>query len=431
MESFAESVNTNPSRFPNLKSIYYLEPISEIANDTLFRVKLQAIQEQFSKNGIELYLYSSEEDLSVILKEAIQNNSNLLADIKSSLAFYCHPFYKRQFPELCQRLEQFVQDLSSNSKTHSIGVNAKTIEHFAHTWTSHYFQNLLELSTIRILKPNQFFGKLPAIFIGASSILENQWKWILDNRDYIFIFSSDTALRTLLLLGIIPDSVVSVDSGRGTHFHLMEEIPLSVNVFTWLGGSRIQIKNQENLFLFLTNHPLDQWLAQINHIPDSWIIDNPSRNIAGMCIRLAKYLGFETIFLAGFELKSQMDKTHVRGTGYESYALPLLHRKKTLASFYPRKVYGKNFSQKNSGSLQVIQNTKDINVIFLKESLPELYPLDKYSEKNQFTRSNKNQLQFQELNPPTSLYLNSIAGKEISGISNKVVKRYQSLFLTK
>jgi len=79
----------------------------------------------------------------------------------------------------------------------------------------------------------------------------------------------------------------------------------------------------------------------------------------------------------------------------------------------------------------VIQNTKDINVIFLKESLPELYPLDKNSEKNQFTRPNKNQLQFQELNPPTSLYLNSIAGKEISGISNKVVKRYQSLFLTK
>ncbi|NCN09881.1 MAG: DUF115 domain-containing protein [Leptospira sp.] len=390
---------------------------------------MEGIRQGFKSLNLEFHYYSDQNQFTNAIDSfPITRTPNSTASVNRFYLF-CHPYYKRQFPELCQTFEKKFQEFRENLGNIKKGINQNTIDHFSYRWTSNYFQNLLESDTFRILKPDQFSPKLPAVFVGASSILENQWESIRKYRNSIYLISSDTALKSILHLGIIPDAVISVDSSRGTHFHLMEKLPPGINIFTWLGGSRIQFYTRQNLYLFLTNHPLDQWTAQINRIPDNWILNNPSRNIAGLCISLARYLGFRSIYLAGFELKSQSDKTHVRGTGYESYGIPLLNRKKSLTSFYPRRVYSKEYTQKNSESMKAILSTKNIEVKILDDSSNQLSSLISDHGNNKFTSYYKSQLDYLEFPLPASLYLNSIAGQEISGISKQVVKRFQSQFL--
>lgn len=127
-----------------------------------------------------------------------------------------------------------------------------------------------------------------------------------------------------------------------------------------------------NTYLFLTNYPLDQLLAEVCNFPDSSILSNPSRNVAGMAIAIARYQKYKTIYLAGFELKLDIPKTHVQATGYESYGLPLVHRKKGLDSFYPRKMYSSQFTKKNFNSFQAIAETKGIDCQILSNSSPDL-----------------------------------------------------------
>lgn len=458
-----------------IKKIFLIEPISEIREDFLFLEKFNNLAEHFSMIQIQLTLLDlnlkniendfdanfnshsieldSKQNSTSFQQFQIQFQNTLQGNSNYKMELFFHPFYRRYFPIICSSMKEGLTQLrqetiqsktnspldlqdndlsqsnsqsishSKNSEDSHFGsssqnINESTISHFARTWTSHFFRNKLELTSLKILTPNTKYLDYPLVFAGASPLLDGQIDWINRNRSRMFLLSSDTALGFLIQKNTIPDAVISVDSSRGTFFHFSKNLPTSIPIFTWLGGNRILFNKKMNTYLFLTSYPLDQLLAEVCHFPDSSILSNPSRNVAGMAISIARYQKYKTIYLAGFELKSDISKTHVQSTGYESYGLPLVHRKKGLDSFYPRKMYSSQFTKKNFNSFQAIAETKGIDCQILSNSSPDLTCPE---------LKNSQEINFLEIPSTVSLHLDQLIHQKLPGVVPSVLAKYQQL----
>lgn len=157
-------------------------------------------------------------------------------------------------------------------------------------------------------------------------------------RRRFFLIAADTALAPLLWLGLVPDLVLSIDSGPGTYFHLAAAARIqpafSFPVLTNLAGARcLPLFFQRRLF-YRSTTPLDQWLAAG---PLAEIVEwaNPTRNAIGLAIHVAGLLRSTGIRTAGANFRSRGSQTHVRGTGYTEYFLSRAHRTAPLATYRP------------------------------------------------------------------------------------------------
>ncbi|MCX7998518.1 MAG: DUF115 domain-containing protein [Leptospiraceae bacterium] len=226
-------------------------------------------------------------------------------------------------------------------------MNQTTREHFLKLWIRNFILNLEHLSTekVEIIDFSQkILFESNVLFCGASPILENQIEEIKYHRNKFFLISSDTSTSYLISQKIYPNAILSIDSGRGTIFHLRNNIPENMNFLTWLGASREIFLRNFKKYLFLTTFPLDQLLG-LYFFNSQPILSNPSLNVAGIAKGIANELGAERIIYAGVSLTAQKGKTHCKGTGYESYLLPKLNRKFSLENY--RTGYKEQLSQKN------------------------------------------------------------------------------------
>lgn len=200
----------------------------------------------------------------------------------------------------------------------------------------------------------------------------------------MFIISSDTSCYYLQCSGVIPDLIVSVDSGRGTGFHFREDFSKEIPILTWLGGNRKIFELENPLLLYLSTHPLDQLLREL-FFPDTVNISNPSLNIAGLAKELAIFLGEKEIFFAGMGMLKEEGKTHCRGTGYELYKLNSITRKSTLENYSPV-AYSAKMSGKNKLAFDELNKTDRIDVKYLdtemKLNAQEKLPILNFAKTN-------------------------------------------------
>ncbi|TGL62978.1 6-hydroxymethylpterin diphosphokinase MptE-like protein [Leptospira sarikeiensis] len=245
-----------------------------------------------------------------------------------NIRIFIHPNYSRRYPELGKEIQDFFQKKEETSQ------NKLAKEEYGRLWVRNFFKHLQKCeenkNSYRILGRSlqAQSGKI-GCFVGASPNLESEIDWIRENREKIFLLSSDTALGFLLENKIQPHAVLSIDSGLGTFYHFPEKIPADIPIFTWFGGaSRIfDLKNPK--IIYLSTHPLDQILGA-KFYPKAPILENPSLNVAGLAVSLLKSLGAESVLLKGFGFSREGSKTHCRSTGYERYDRFFLHRRRSL-----------------------------------------------------------------------------------------------------
>jgi hypothetical protein len=209
------------------------------------------------------------------------------------------------------------------------------------------------------------------LFVGASPLLETQMDWIYKNKKFLYILCSDTASNSLIQNQIIPDAVISVDSGRGTIYHL-NKLPEHIPILTWLGGaSEIFYKNNP-IHIFFTNYPLDQILCNILFQSHELILENPSLNIAGLAKSFCIQYQSDLLLLAGISFKMNLGKTHTRGTGYENYFIDKTNRKVSLESYIPN-TYKQVISKKNEIALYHLTDSSQIKIksVSLTENFSE------------------------------------------------------------
>ncbi len=303
------------------------------------RRRPEALQEEFAKQGVLFQYTGSIEDIPTYNKE-----------------FYSVglPFYIRNYSREWERFEK--EQKPSNPPT----LDESTIRHFSLRWTVNFIR-AWNSRKIRLLRaPHTPISTRPMLFLGAAPDLEENLTTIQQNSENFILVASDTASGYLLRSEVLPDAVLSVDPGRGTLYHLRECIDRKIPILTWMGGVDFSFLGQDYpLYYFLTTHPLDQFVGQYLGWGEDCLLPNPSRNLAGMAKSLAKFWGLKTFLYTGISFVSKGPQTHVRGTGYESYYLPKLHRRKSLEASYPRKTYGKSLSAKNSLAIQAIFSSSE------------------------------------------------------------------------
>jgi hypothetical protein len=251
----------------------------------------------------------------------------------------------------------------------SLSLNENTIEHFSKLWLRNYFINLKLViqreNTGLLFKESLNLKNKSVLFVGASPVLEDEINLIKKSLDKVFLISSDTSASFLLHQGVIPDLILSIDSGRGTYYHF-RNIPDKIPILTWLGGCRYIFELKNPVLLYLSSFPLDQILSNIVFGSNDFILNNPSLNVSGLAKSLAIYFESVEFLLAGISFTSHKNKTHTRGTGYESYFLDKLSRKESLESYTPIS-YSKKMSKKNELAFYHLTDTSQINVKKINE----------------------------------------------------------------
>ncbi|TGK00683.1 DUF115 domain-containing protein [Leptospira semungkisensis] len=264
-------------------------------------------------------------------KKFIQAEQKSWLDPKiRSIRVFVHPAYQRRYPEICKEILSFFQTKKPVSQ------NEAAKAEYGRLWVRNFFKHLKESEECRsaykiltrTLPPNP---KRIGCFLGASPNLEKEVGWIRENRENVFLLSSDTALGFLLESGIRPHAVLSIDSGLGTSYHFPENFPKDIPILTWFGGSSKIFELENPKIIYLSTHPLDQILGA-RFFPNAPILENPTLNVSGLAVSFFQSVGATAVLLKGFGFSRESGKTHCRASGYERYDRFFLERKRSLYS---------------------------------------------------------------------------------------------------
>jgi hypothetical protein len=206
------------------------------------------------------------------------------------------------------------------------------------------------------------------IFIGASPILEEEILELKKKRANYFILASDTSCYFMYKNDLLPDAILSIDSGRGTAYHFRNDFPQEIPIFTWLGGNKEIFLRKNPIYLLFTSYPLDQLFS--NYLQEFMILKNSSLNISGMAMSIAESMDILDFGFSGISFSSFNSKSHCRATGYESYMLPQIYRTKTMEMYSPGN-YKTIISKKNQIATDTLKNSK-YNYKNFKEVKPSI-----------------------------------------------------------
>nr|WP_167880095.1 6-hydroxymethylpterin diphosphokinase MptE-like protein [Leptospira brenneri] len=392
--------------------IVFWEPIQEVYELEEFQTEIQILKEGSISKEFRFFFITGPTPNWLELKEKIKNLPNASgSSFPSKWSLYTTPSYERIFPELIQNCKNHFQSELSAS-----GVNQNTIQHFQKVWTHNYLKNRMNLASSKTnIEWFQSFkkSKTSVLFIGASPGLELDLIKIKEERKHFLIFASDTSIGYLLPNGIIPDYIVSFDSGRGTTYHFLVDLPKDIPIITWLGGSAHLFELPNPKILVNTGHPLDQILEHqfMTTSGKEWPhYSNPSLNLFGMVLAITDKMEQRDFFVSGVSYLAERGKSHCKGTGYERYYLPETNRKKSLELTTKRLYSGERKGKNQTAWIQINPQGSPSNIQFLSEIKEKPFS---------FTKGREHSLQSFQGFPPSLAELAKWADQDHSGIIHR------------
>ena len=166
---------------------------------------------------------------------------------------------------------------------------------------------------LRNLVPN-----FPAVLVAAGPSLEKNVRHLHGAKGRSVIICADTALRFLLVRGIIPDFVVSADPQEETYRKYEGlDIPSSVSlVFHPATNPQIVKHFPGKKFVFDCSIPAYQWLQRF------WLskgtLEQETMCQVHVGFNLAEWLGCQKIILVGQDLSYSNEGMHAKGSSYLS-----------------------------------------------------------------------------------------------------------------
>jgi hypothetical protein len=162
---------------------------------------------------------------------------------------------------------------------------------------------------------NRFEG-MPAILVAAGPSLEKNVHQLKAAKGRSVIIAADSALGYLLLRGIVPDFVVSVDPQKETYrkFQGFEIPPEVALVFHPTATPHIPNHFPGPQFTLDATIPVYQWLKEF--WSPKGAIDTECMCQVHVGFNLAQWMGCSTIILVGQDLCYTDDGMHVKNGGY-------------------------------------------------------------------------------------------------------------------
>ncbi|MDR3167290.1 MAG: DUF115 domain-containing protein [Treponema sp.] len=180
--------------------------------------------------------------------------------------------------------------------------------YFGTRWFSNIIRNIF-----RAEKP---YRPVPPIrraaVCAAGPSLDIQLPRLLERRKELFIFAVDTSLPSLLLRGLEPDAVVSIDCQHISYYHFMEGLPRGVFLFPDLASPPLVASRSEQPYFFSGGHPLARYISRYwRPLPQ---VDTAGANVTYAALSLADKLGAGEIELYGADFSYPLGRTYARGT---------------------------------------------------------------------------------------------------------------------
>lgn len=254
-----------------------------------------------------------------------------------------------------------IQNITSQALK-NIAQDFSTQAHFGKIWQRNIISNLKQISSnTQITFPNDKI----AVIVAAGPTLDENISWIKQNRDKIFIFSTDTAYKTLQKEHIFSDAVVSIDGQNISHQHFLRKInDKTIFIFDLCGNSssiRKIKKNGNNLLFTTTGHPLISYAEQSQETAYSFIFANAGTGTVTIsALDFANKVGFNEIIIIGADFAFPNKKPYSKGTYLEDIYLSHNNRTNTLENNYVTLMYRTEIIQEDKyPTTKILQSYKD------------------------------------------------------------------------
>lgn len=218
-----------------------------------------------------------------------------------------HTGYEVLFPEAYRDYLLSVKKVSQ-----IVQVNKDTQAFFSQKMVPSMLDNMAYLREARII--TDYVGKfpkdIPAIIVAAGPSLDKNIEELKRAKGKAFILAVDTAMRHLIKHGILPDAMVTLDTGKPFRYMndpVLKDIPL----FCILESNREIMAFHEGIKIWFQGSSfLGDFFARHNK---EFVEYNPGGSVATAAFAVCAALEFERIVLVGQDLAYEGDVTHAGG----------------------------------------------------------------------------------------------------------------------
>jgi hypothetical protein len=326
---------------------------------------IQILNEKIAPNQIILFIDSSEEILSslwdnfiypameipgrhLFLGERLLHLlwgyiESLPIERLSGIKFFRNNPSIQLNPTFYQEIEERINKLFSSKMSDLL-----TKFEFERIWVRNSISNLIQYNSnptprYKFKECLGDYSHIPAILVSAGPSLRSQCDFIKENRDKVFVFACDTALKVLLKFGIIPDGVMTLDAQLHSYFHFLGEDLSEIPIFADFVTSPALLRNFKfkSIIHSLTakfqvdasGKPFREITAggaiveeKIGDIGDV----QSGGSVATSAFDILRQMGFSPIYLTGQDLAYTGREIHSTGTHHNEKWLTVLNRKKSL-----------------------------------------------------------------------------------------------------
>ena len=326
---------------------------------------IQILNEKIAPNQIILFIDSSEEILSslwdnfiypameipgrhLFLGERLLHLlwgyiESLPIERLSGIKFFRNNPSIQLNPTFYQEIEERINKLFSSKMSDLL-----TKFEFERIWVRNSISNLIQYNSnptprYKFKGCLGDYSHIPAILVSAGPSLRSQCDFIKENRDKVFVFACDTALKVLLKFGIIPDGVMTLDAQLHSYFHFLGEDLSEIPIFADFVTSPALLRNFKfkSIIHSLTakfqvdasGKPFREITAggaiveeKIGDIGDV----QSGGSVATSAFDILRQMGFSPIYLTGQDLAYTGREIHSTGTHHNEKWLTVLNRKKSL-----------------------------------------------------------------------------------------------------
>ncbi len=241
------------------------------------------------------------------LNETISNRYSELIDFVDigTFQYYIYPNYNYLFQDEFMEYMRGVEDACN-----SINSTQEVIGRFNEAFFLNTFANLpCFLTSKSMLSLYTILPKdVPALIVASGPSLDKNVALLEKAKDHAFIIAVDSALRTVLKTGVMPDLCISIDPKKLTK-HFSDDRSNDVPMVCRLTSHREILANHraEKFFVNDLNHHLQHFFSQHNIILP---VLASGGSVANDAFSIAQVLGFKTIIMIGQDLAYTGNKTH-------------------------------------------------------------------------------------------------------------------------
>lgn len=301
---------------------------------------LADLSQELSDERLELLVASDGEGLlAALVRQAPQ-----------AIAVVENPVMHHLFPDSVESYRRAVQRFREKAD-----INTNTLRRFGRLWVRNIAKNLGYLASCPgVSTLSQRLAGMPAIVLAAGPSLDLLLPELHDLRQGCVLIAVDTALRSLLSVGVVPDFLVVVDpqfyNSWHLHYCLSQGSILISETAVWPSVLR---QPAAATFLCSSLYPLGQAMEERSRLHKGRL--GAGGSVATTAWDLARLLGCSPVYMAGLDLGFPALQLHARASLFEQYSLQRGRRLRPASHLlYQQAISGQPYTApaNNGGSIR-------------------------------------------------------------------------------